>query len=265
MNLDDKISQAHRTIEVTLAAFRNPAVMCSFGKDSLVLLHLVRQQRDLPVIFHREPFQHHKYEFANRVMRDWDLTVFDYLPLTTAVKENEQGFEVQKFYQIGQRRAVIPIRLAAPLPGERIICGLTDIYDGPKGNIVYPFDMVFSGHKSADVDFIHGPIPLAADVSRNMDCASTVFALRDFTDEDVWAYTELHDLPVHRERYEKIDGRWQEQADKYHNPDYVSGCMACMSAKSPAIVACPKLNGLEITNVSAQLRQADNPVFGYLK
>lgn len=265
MNLDDKVARAHRTIETALAAFKSPAVMCSFGKDSLVLLHLVRQQVDIPVIFHREPFQHHKYEFANRVMREWDLTVLDYLPIASAVKENEYGFEIQKFYQIGARRSVIPIRLAPPEPGERIICGLTDIYEGPKGNIIYPFDLVFSGHKSSDVDFIHGAIPLAADVARNTDCASSVFALREFTDEDVWAYTELHDLPIHRERYEKVDGHWQEKADRRSNPDYVSGCMACMSQKSPGVVPCPKLNGLQITNVSAQLRQADNPVFGYLK
>ena len=39
-------------IKSTLAGFKNPAIMCSFGKDSIVATHLtLRACGNLPVIF----------------------------------------------------------------------------------------------------------------------------------------------------------------------------------------------------------------------
>ncbi len=61
MTYEQKVALAKLTIKAGLENSRNPAVMCSFGKDSVVVLHLVNTFKRLKVIFHREPFQHHLY------------------------------------------------------------------------------------------------------------------------------------------------------------------------------------------------------------
>lgn len=259
MNLEEKIAHAQGVIQSTLRGWKNPAVMCSFGKDSMVVLHLVRQVADLPVIFHREPFQHHKYAFASRVIKEWDLSIYDYLPVRTEVQEQDGEFEIVKHYQVGARTCSVPVGIREP--AGRLICGLNDIYLCPKGSIAYPWDVVFHGHKSTDSDPIMGDVPLGADSVRALDYASVSFPIRHFTDADVWEYTERFGLPVHGERYEKTAGGWRERADKTDNPDYINACVACMSGG--AFVECPKL-GHRVASVRNQLKWAEAAELHYL-
>ena len=57
MNLESKIDEAQNLVYRVLAHAKTPAIMSSFGKDSMVMLHLIRSlKRDLPVVFYREPF-----------------------------------------------------------------------------------------------------------------------------------------------------------------------------------------------------------------
>lgn len=257
MTLQDKTDQALATIDIALSGFSNPALMCSFGKDSMVLLHLVRQVRqNIPIIFHKEAFQPRRNAFANKIIHDWDLTVYDYPVMRTEVNENENGFEILNYYAIGDKTSVLPVDLIPWENGESFACGLKDVYQKPIGAFAYPWDLIFHGHKSSDIDPIHGAVPLLADFARNVNSVSAAFPIRYFTDADVWTYTERHLLPIHHERYEKVDGEWRERADKTHNPDYLKGCTACMRQSSPASVPCPKLNGRTISNVSAQLRRS---------
>jgi len=50
MTYDQKVSQAHSLIKSALENSRNPAVMCSFGKDSIVVLHMVMDAATVPPI-----------------------------------------------------------------------------------------------------------------------------------------------------------------------------------------------------------------------
>lgn len=252
--LDAKIDFACDLLRRAFAEFRRPAVMCSFGKDSLVALHLVRRLRtDLPVIFHREPFHPAKYDYANRVIRDWDLTVYDYPPARTALQENAAGeIEVVGSYDCGGGRYCdLPTGIVEPRAGEPYLCALRDLMLKPRGSFEYPWDLVVHGHKSADVDPFHGPVPLAADIGLNIGTATPVFPLRDWSDSDIWDYIEAYDLPIHTERYEYADGRWTERADKTLNPDYFAACTACLH-RSGGPAYCPRL-GCEVPNVAAQL------------
>ena len=55
--MDTKIAQALELIRKILDTYRNPAFMCSFGKDSMVLLDILDANNiRLPVIFHKEPW-----------------------------------------------------------------------------------------------------------------------------------------------------------------------------------------------------------------
>lgn len=262
-----KVKASLAVIAAALQRFTAPAVMCSFGKDSMAVLHLVRTLKpDLPVIFHREPFEPHKYAYANRVIAEWDLAVYDFPPERTEVQEGGGEIEVMNYYSLGGgRNCALPTGVRAPLEGERFVCALRDLYGKPTGTFAYPWDAVFHGHKSADVDPVLGAVPLAADYALSVDAATAVFPLRTWTDADVWAYLEANGVPLHNQRYIKIDGRWKERSDKTHNPDYITACTACMSQDGPRAVRCPKLGGQLVQNVSSQLRRVKLPPLAYLQ
>lgn len=263
MDYNEKVAYAHRVIEATMASAKAPAILCSFGKDSMVMLHLVMQHVELPVIFHREAFQPRKYRFANKVIDDLGLTVYDYSPCHTAVQENGDEVEIVSYYQIGNQTSLVPTGIRKPNADEDYVCGLVDIYLKPLGTFAFPWDFVFHGHKSSDIDPIYGAIPINADFAHGLNYVSAAYPIRFFTDEDVWRYTEENNVPYHAERYEKVDGKWGEKEDKTLNPDYMAACTACMRKGGPNSVPCPKKNGLYVSNVSEQLRWADkiNPVY----
>lgn len=265
MKLADKIEAAKVLIGQVMQEAGRPAIMSSFGKDSMVLLHLVRSLgHKLPVIFHKEPFMPKKYRFARKVINLWDLTVYDFPPNATAVQEHEGEYEIVNYYPGGQRPVVLPTGICAPAKGETPLCGLHDIYLKPIGTFGYPWDFVFVGHKSSDHDPIYGAVPLAADVARNLGSASAAFPVRHFTDEDVWAYHKQFDLPMHVERYEQTKDGWRERADKTQNPDYFPACVACMRQDGGA-VPCHRLGGALTSNVAAQLRWAPRENPNYLQ
>ncbi len=265
MNLTDKIEAAKKLVAQVMGETQRPAIMSSFGKDSMVLLHLVRSLgHKLPVIFHKEPFMPKKYRFARKVINLWDLTVYDFAPNATAVQQNGEDFEIVNYYPGGARPVVLPTGICAPAKGEAPLCGLHDIYLKPIGTYAYPWDAVFVGHKSSDHDPIYGDVPLAADFARNLGSASAAFPLRHFTDEDVWAYHAQFDLPIHVERYEKTKTGWRERADKTQNPDYFPACVDCMRQGGKA-VPCPRLGGALTSNVAAQLRWAPKETPAYLQ
>lgn len=251
MTFKEKVKHAKSVIQSSLKNWTTPAIMCSFGKDSMVVLHLVLQEKKLPVIFHREPFQHHKYKFANKIIEDWDLEVHDYLPAYAEVQQQGGEFEIVKHYQIGDKTCMVPVGIR---PMEKSgVCGLDKIYLSPKGTIQYPWNLVFHGHKSTDTDPIYGDIPLGSDTVCNLNHVSASFPVRHFTDEDIWRYHEENNIPIHSERYENVSGKWREREDKTHNPDYINACVACMTGEK--FVECPKL-GHTVASISSQLRWA---------
>lgn len=264
MDYHEKVLEARSLICHVLAAAKAPCVMCSFGKDSLAVLHMTRQFAELPVVFHREPFQHHKYDYANRVIREWDLHVIDYPPLNTTISENGGEVEIVNQYQAGNKYVYLPTGLRPHVGPGKPLCALDKIYHKPTGSFNYPFDMAFHGHKTVDVDPILGAVPLNSDVAMNVGSISAAFPLRHFTNADVWRYIEENQLPIHDTRYEKVGGEWREREDKANNPDYINACYACMSAASGPSVPCPKF-GCNVSNISAQLRRTVPPQLEYLK
>ena len=64
-----KIEHSTNLIREAIAGAQRPAAMLSFGKDSMVLAHLIRgESKPFPmdVIYLREPWMQHKNTFANR-------------------------------------------------------------------------------------------------------------------------------------------------------------------------------------------------------
>jgi hypothetical protein len=257
------IEDSTNSIEKCLMHFNNPAIACSFGKDSLVLLHLIVKKMGykMPVIFWKESFCPKKYAYANRIIEDWDLQVIDYPVGATGVFKKNGVMELVNYYTIGGKFMMMPMEVCEPKDGEPLLCGLRDIVEKPKGAFAFPYDLLFMGHKGSDVDPCHGAVPLHADINISRNAASTAYPMKDWSDEDVWNYIESEDLPIHHERYEKSDGKWQQKADRTYNHHYFPACVKCLDPEMPRAVHCPKMN-LLVPNVSEQYLVPE-PQFNY--
>lgn len=247
--LKDKVSKAIELIKREKS--KHSIVMSSFGKDSMVLLDLVRQAGvKLPILFFKEPFFPEKYKFANEIILENNYTVYDYPPLSTAITKSNDHIEIANFYQVGTVREHIflPTGIHPPKTGEAFLCGLYDLLDKPTGTFKFPWDTVFIGHKSSDVDPLLGSVKLKTDAI-DTGPVRLVLPLKNFTDEDIWAYHLKFNVPIHHERYNKEDG-YKEHKDKTFNPDYFPACTLCIDKDETQTVFCPK-SRRQIQNISA--------------
>jgi hypothetical protein len=256
MNLNEKIDAAENFIRQVLGEFRHPAVLWSSGKDSMVLLHLIRRvTKTLPVVFHREPWFPERYAFADSVIREWSLTVFDWPPERASLCHSRGHFSIFEFYQLAPgKHTGLPQDCYEPAdPTQPMLCGLRDVLGRPKGQFTAPWDCFFHGHKSSDVDPLLGQIPLTVDLKLNTGAPAAAFVLRDWSDADIWEYIATQNVPYQATRYEqKPDGTWGEHADRQLNPDYLAACTRCMDRRNPATVFCPKLQR-QINNIAHEL------------
>ncbi len=254
MTLDEKIQRAESVIRAVLERYKAPALWCSFGKDSMVLLHLLRRLGvNLPLVFYTDPWFPKKYAFAHEIIAEWDLEVHDYAPFAVTLWEGVEIMAFTNHYQIGHNTAAplhLPKNILPPEPGKKWICGLNDLLRRPTGTFTYPFDVALVGHKSSDQDQIAGKIPLHCDIKQNAGhCTDAAFPLREWSDSDVWEYTERFQVPVQGDRYD-VASRC-ELPDKHANSDYAHVCIACIDRREKATsVLCPK-SGLEVSNVSS--------------
>ncbi len=264
--LNEKIAAARAVIEKLLAEAERPAVMCSFGKDSMVMLHLMLQMGvKLPVVFYQDPWFAQKYQFAKDVAEAWGLVVWDYQPSAVTMWEGKGIMAFTNHYQIGPRLPdgripdmAVPKNIEEPVEGRFYLCGLVDLFARPLGTFEFPWDMVLIGHKSADEDQIAGKVPLQCDRVRSEAGGPVAgFPLKDWTDEDVWAYTERFEVPVQLDRYVRgTDGMWGEHEDKWANSDYWHACIACIDRRNGPVVECPKLKR-PVPNVSDRITYRD--------
>ena len=249
--MDDKIKAAVGLIGKVLDTYRNPAFMCSFGKDSMVLLDILNVNNiRVPVIFHKDPWFPEKYTFAEKVILKYKLEIYDYPPLAVTLWEGKNSIAYTSHYQMGNAAGAIlqlPKNIIKPEDGKKFVCALTDVLGRPKGKFEYPWDAVFIGHKSSDKDSIAGKIPLHCDIKINGGIGPDLaFPLRQWTDDDIWDYTISHNVPYQTNRYDAATR--SELSDKSANSDYTHVCIACCDKSNPVkSVHCPKL-GYEVSN-----------------
>lgn len=252
------IQESQNIIEKCLMHFKSPVIACSFGKDSIVMLHILikRMNLTLPVIFWRESFFPKKYSYANRIIEDWDLQTIDYPSAHSAVIKKNGVMEIFNYHTMGGKFMILPTGVCAPEPGEKQLCGLKDLLEKPKGAYQFPYDLIFMGHKNSDVDPCHGAVPLHVDINISRNAAATAYPIKNWNDSDIWQYIEENDVPIHHDRYEKVDGAWRERDSKVLNPDYFPACTSCIDPDSPRAVYCPKM-GCMVPNVADQYMAPD--------
>lgn len=252
----DKLDSAAKIINQVMSNYANPAILCSFGKDSLVMLHMLQQRRDsksLPIIYYRQNLFPKKNDFANRMISEWELKVIEYPASGYLVGNNNATCEVIRQFVIGQKAIAISYgNLYEPDDGV-FACGLRDMLQAPVGGITFQWDALFCGHKSSDKDPLAGDLSLKVDIHQSLGNASLAYPLRHWTDEDVWTYIRSYGLPFDENRY---DENGKDKEDKTYNPDWLPACTRCINKFCGETVRCPK-NGMDVTNIGKHIEHFD--------
>lgn len=252
------IDQTIATIRMIASQFRAPAIMSSFGKDSMALLGVCREAGfKFPVVYHREPWYPNKSVFADRVTAEWNLVVHDWPPTAMGIKSNEERTEFVSRYQVAKNGYMDIPRNIEPPDDNNFVCGLLDIIRRPVASFAHPWDVLLIGHKSCDSDQFFGDIPLHLDIKLSREGEPALcFPLRSWTHENVWDFLDAFDIPVQTDRYDRsARAEWD---DKTFNNDYWQACTRCIDPRGPAIVFCPKFQR-EINNVSATVPVFNEP------
>lgn len=258
MDLADKIKEAIEFLTEQLKKYKNPVLYCSFGKDSVCLLHLMLSRNiRIPIIYHRDPWFPRKNYFADQVINLWNLEVHDYPPARVSLCTGTEMIALVSEYQTGEHSATYVLKNSIEYKDgdseEQFLCGLNFLMR-PCGVFAFPWDAAFVAHKSVDEDPIFGPVPLHSKVVYRDEGPDYVFPLREWTHDDVWDYTEQFKVPFQADRYNER----KEWPDKTTNSDWYPVCLRCVDKRiSGQKVFCPKLKK-EIQNVANAA-----PEFGY--
>jgi hypothetical protein len=245
MTWQDKAKSTLEFCETQIREYAHPVLYCSFGKDSMVLLHLMYSNGiRMPVVYYRDPWFPRKNRFANLIIDSYLLECHDYPPLR--VSEYSIGpasvaalFNNTIEYQDGDDE-------------KEFLCGVNFLMR-PCGNFNYPWDVGFVAHKSCDTDQIYGVIPLHSEIVYRDEGPDFVFPLKEWTHEDVWDYTAHYQVPIQADRYDVLNRT--EFSDKTFNSDWYPTCIRCVDKRTPGVkVFCPKMQR-EINNVSGVVHE----------
>ncbi len=257
MQFKEKVVKAQVFIRDCLLKYNNPAIMCSFGKDSTVLLHLITTTIDsnLPVVFFRHPGQNKKYEFADTIIHKLDLEVYNYPPSFSWFLYRAGRIDGYDFMDMGGEPMAVAMELVKPT-GGKFYCALNEMANMPTAKEVeYPWGLTFHGHKSCDCDPIVESVPLK---QQELRLGSTVIAypLKDWLHEDVWEYTERFNVPYEARRYDKTNG-YEEFENKDYNTDYHYACTDCLMPDATDMVWCERVKKM-VKNISHKMNYEEN-------
>lgn len=233
--MHDKEARALTIIREQLRTAVNPIILCSFGKDSIVLLHLCLRLRKVPVLFFRFAKFHEKHAHAATVMQAWDLEVYDLWPKTVTDYQRGDFFEVLHGYATGDNGTIqLFSGIRERRDGEtRFLCACDDLMGRPKTQSHdYPWDVTFHGHKGTDDPELGASGAIVNPVSQ-LGGTKLVVPFTDWTDEDIWAYIRKYDLPYDHARY--------DERQEATSPDKYPTCFRCLDTRLIGeSVDCPK-------------------------
>jgi len=234
------LSKLSRSIDIVKGySDQNGVILCSFGKDSMVLLHLVQLVcGNIPVVFWREPGQNVKYRFANQVIESWNLVVFDYPPVRNEVLYHDGLFNVCRFRSVGNTAVLLNSLDIIPC-SDSAGCTLFLSNIPTVKEYSYPWKVTYHGQKSSDVDTMMGVAKLK-DHQFQFGTTTMVYPLKDWDDTEIWNYIREFNVPYNRE--------WYDLHIPEYNTNYHLACKECFDPTNPAMVYCP-IRGSEIPNI----------------
>ena len=236
----EKLEDARAVIRTALETGTAPVVLTSFGKDSVVLLALVREQvPTVPCLWFRYDFkgQHRRHKFAHDLIMQWGLKVFDYQPmLRVPLSDGENDLELAQLYSTGGD-GFLTILIGTDGQYGECVLDIGNSKTIPKWD--YPWDITFSGERAEESDPILGLRDLPEDGAARGN-TRLFYPLRHWTLSEIWAYTMEQQLPVNSDRY--LRGDSESDGDQY---SICSRCINPISEVSESgVVHCPKENKL---------------------
>lgn len=224
--------QTRKFIEGQLATLTAPCVACSFGKDSMVMLHFVREQMpDIPVVYFEHMEVPSKHAFARQMAEELDLN----LRVIPASKRDFYGreghVEILEFYELAPHKFMIcPVEPMSELDFKQpIFCGMEMLAEPIYVEDVPNFDGVFIGHRADDQDKLLGAVPIYRD-TYELNGFRYVYPLRHWTAKDIWDAVRRYGIRVNGDRY----GKQMAEA----NNDVWNLCTRCLA--NAGDVYCPK-------------------------
>ena len=176
--MDEKVANALKFVREQVAKYDRIAAVCSFGKDSMVMLHIVRQiEPDILVLWIKPPFLFKEtIEFAHQVIKEWDLNV----------KVLESEFVKDKEWM---QEVVYKPKLWKTNP--ELCCQIFKVQPVMKAVRELDLQAWFSGLRKTESE--------KRGMYKRVWRQGPFFKLHpiiDFTEADVWRYTAVHKLPV---------------------------------------------------------------------
>ena len=203
-----KLERARKLVK--LYANRNACVSCSFGKDSTVVLYLVRDVNpQIPVVFNNTGVQYREtYEFKEFLKREWNLNLIETKP-------------VKSFWQVAEEYGLADGRKKS----DRCCDYLKEI---PFRKVIkeYGFKFCFTG-----ITALESRLRMFVACERGQvyysrkDGIWKIHPILYWTSEEVWQFIKDNDIPVNP-AYQKYGldrigcvpctshKRWREQLAK---------------------------------------------------
>jgi len=165
--MDPKVERSKRIIEEAVKQYKKIAVAVSWGKDSMVVLHLALQVKpDIDIFTVLTPFKPKEtFEFKDRVIREWGIKVREYMS-DAKVPEG--------LYRTNPDECC---RILKVIPTQKAIEGLDAWITGLRNT---------EGRTRKE----YQEVEIYPDITK-------INPILNWTEADVWRYTAVHRLPVH--------------------------------------------------------------------
>lgn len=135
------MDKARQQIKDVISSAANPAILCSFGKDSSVLLALAREVKpDIPIVYFKDRINCN----AEKLITDWNLTVLSYAPLNRYLIPWDNDICLVDEMTIGNQ--LVPLIRDVELSEKCDVEQLSPI----RTNFTWPFDVTLWGYRKAD-------------------------------------------------------------------------------------------------------------------
>jgi len=244
MSLDEKINDSLDLIRKIDAEYKKPLILCSFGKDSMALLHLIKSLNlKWNVGFHRFHIPNEKYEFADTIIEEWGLKIYEPPISERSIVTGNGMVDIAAYVSTGSDGYNVLMPNLVESSDHPDHCGkdLLEL-DINTSNTSFPYDICVTGTKAADVDPVLGNISCPEDIICNKDSADFAHPLRRWSEEDIFSYITKNNVPFQGTRYLWGNGKFVQNVDTSKNPDYLDCCTRCINPENGKQVRCPKTN-----------------------
>lgn len=215
------LKKAREIVREVLGAAEHPAVLSSFGKDSMLLLSLVREVKNIPVIWFRPQDE----RFAKKIILDWDLEVWSWEPSDVYVLPNIEGLSLIREQAFGNHRFPVVVDIEE---GEQC---MADVFPQRTPELFPHFDVLLIGYKDSDLHWTLGGSGFCPPDGWQLGKSKVFAPLRHLTDEQIWQAIREKEIPYDVDRYDHQGS----------DPDSVQACTRCLTSNEKEVF-CPKEN-----------------------